>query len=340
MDQFRLLCLFSFIYVASVVVDFVNANEVDNGGNLASVVVDIGYANKVDDGKPWTAYWHSALPMSPLPSKAVQQILSLAGGERSYSGIGKNAVSLAALGANSYSRSNYTASGEQVKVEPGLTTFFQEKDLQHLGKTVTLRFLNPTRNKATLLPRHLVKSIPFSSNKLPEILSYFGVIPRSPVAETMKWTMKQCESPAIKGEEKYCATSLESLIDFAVSKLGKHVQVYATEAANETGDKQEFTIDTTGVQCLGDRSIVCHKQNYAYGVFYCHKFDDASTRAYMVPLVGADGVMKARAVVVCHIDTTAWNPKHLAFLVLKIKPGNTIPVCHFLATNSLLWVPI
>ncbi|XP_050386819.1 BURP domain protein RD22-like isoform X2 [Argentina anserina] len=359
MDQFRLLCLLSLFYVASVVV-----------GN--------GYANKVDDGESWISYWNSALPKSPLPSKAVQQLLNLAGeksytgigkdtvsltplsvntysrttyaasaaevkveqGERSPTGIGKDAVSLTRNGINTYSRTGYAASGEEVKVEPGLTTFFQGNDLQQLGKKVTSRFLKTTSNKAILLPRQLVKSIPFSSRKFPEILTYYRVKPKSAIAETMKRTITVCEAPPVKGEEKYCATSLESLIDFTVSKIGKHVQVYATEAETENESKQEYTIETTGVKSIGDRSIVCHKQNYVYGVFYCHQFYATTTKAYMVPLVGADGVTKAKAVAVCHTDTTGWNPKHLAFRVLKIKPGNTIPVCHFLATTSLLWVPM
>ncbi|XP_024180081.1 BURP domain protein RD22 isoform X2 [Rosa chinensis] len=315
MDQFRLLWLFAIFYVASV-------------------VVGIGYSNKVGDGKSWMSYWNSTLPKSPLPSKAVQQLLNLAG-ERSYSGIGKDSVS----GRGCVCFSCYGGGcTEEVKVKPGLTTYFQEKDLQHLGKTVTLQFLKPTDNNATLLPRKVVKSIPFSSNKLPEILIYFGVKPMSAVAEIMKSTIEECEAPAIKGEDKYCATSLESLIDFTVSKLGKYIQVYATEAENNNENKQEYGIEITGVQSIGDSSVVCHKESYVYGVFYCHKFNN--TRAYMVPLVGADGVAKVKALVVCHTDTTSWNPKHLAFQVLKIKPGNTIAVCHFLATAGLLWVPM
>ncbi|KAM5555385.1 BURP domain protein RD22 [Rosa sericea] len=315
MTQFRLLCLLSIFYVASV-------------------VVGIGYANKVNDGKSWMSYWNSALPRSSLPSKAVQQVLNPAG-EKIYAGIGKDAVNLTTTACY---RTTYAAIEAEINMEPGLTTYFQGKDLQHLGKTVTLRFLKPTSNKATLLPRQVAKSIPFSSSKLPEILTYFGVKPKSAVAEVMKRTIKQCEAPAIKGEDKFCATSLESLIDFTVSKLGKYVQVYSTEGENE--NKQQYSIEITGVQSIGDKSIVCHKEKYVYGVFYCHKFYGTTTRAYMVPLVGADGVTKAKAVAVCHIDTTAWNPKHLAFQVLKIKPGNTIPVCHFLHTTSLLWAPM
>jgi hypothetical protein len=54
-------------------------------------------------------------------------------------------------------------------------------------------------------------------------------------------------------------------------------------------------------------------------------------------LEGADGT-NAKAVAVCHTDTSAWNPKHLAFQVLNVKPG-TVPVCHFLPQDHVVWLP-
>ncbi|KAM0005498.1 putative BURP domain-containing protein [Helianthus debilis subsp. tardiflorus] len=54
-------------------------------------------------------------------------------------------------------------------------------------------------------------------------------------------------------------------------------------------------------------------------------------------MISADG-KKMNAAAVCHIDTSKWNPKHLAFQVLKVKPG-TVPVCHFLPEDHVAWVP-
>ena len=82
----------------------------------------------------------------------------------------------------------------------------------------------------------------------------------------------------------------------------------------------------------GDESVVSHKQNCPYAVFYCHVTQN--TTAYMVPLVGADGTT-AKAVAVCHIDTSEWNPMHLAFQVLKVKLG-TVPICHFLPQDHII----
>ncbi|KAK8550473.1 hypothetical protein V6N12_039181 [Hibiscus sabdariffa] len=227
---------------------------------------------------------------------------------------------------------NYAASETQIYDDPNVALFFLEKDM-HPGATMTLHFTENTE-KSTFLPYQLSQTIPFSSDKLPEIFTKFSVKPGSDKAEMMKNTIKECEQPSIQGEEKYCATSLESMIDFSTSKLGKIDQAVSTEVEKQT-PMQRYTV-AAGVERIGgDKTVVCHKQNYAYAVFYCHKSE--TTRAYTVPLEGADGT-KAKAVAVCHTDTSGWNPKHLAFQVLKVEPG-TVPICHFLPQDHIVWVP-
>ncbi|KAK6140943.1 hypothetical protein DH2020_025336 [Rehmannia glutinosa] len=201
---------------------------------------------------------------------------------------------------------------------------------------------NPQKNELAIHQNHkrghifarlVADSIPFSSNKLPEILDTFSLKPTSDEAEAMKKTIKECEEKGIKGEEKLCATSLESMVDFSTSMLGKDVKALSTNAEN--GEKKEYTI--VGVTKMSSKKalVVCHRQEYAYAVFYCHKTD--ATVAHEVMMAAADGA-KAAAVAVCHRDTAAWNPKHLAFQVLKVKPG-AVPVCHFLPEDHIVWVP-
>lgn len=226
----------------------------------------------------------------------------------------------------------YAANENQLHDDPNTALFFLEKDL-HPGMKMNLHFTQ-TSNGATFLSRQAAKSTPFSSDKLPEIFNQFSVKPGSVEAEIMQNTIKECEDPGIKGEQKYCATSLESMIDFSTSKLGKSVQAISTEVKKGT-KMQTYTIAAGVKQMATDKSVVCHKQNYPYAVFYCHATQ--TTRAYMVPLEGADGT-KAKAAAVCHTDTSAWNPKHLAFQVLKVKPG-TVPICHFLPEDHIVWVP-
>ena len=226
---------------------------------------------------------------------------------------------------------DYAATEDQLRVDPAVALFFLEKDMLP-GQKMNLHFIKNS-NDATFSPQSEHQII-FSSKNLPDILNHFSVKPESLEAQIIKNTIKRCEAPAIKGEEKYCATSLESMIDFSISKLGTKVQAISTEVEKET-QKQEYTIGVGVKKMAGDESVACHKENYPYAVFYCHVTQ--TTRAYMVPLVGADGTT-AKAVAVCHIDTSEWNPMHLAFQVLKVKPG-TVPICHFLPEDHIIWVP-
>ncbi|CAI0441280.1 unnamed protein product [Linum tenue] len=229
---------------------------------------------------------------------------------------------------------SYAATADQLHGNSNTAIFFLEKDI-HPGKVMNLDFTE-TRHVSTFLPRQVAGSIPFSSGKLPEILNQFSVEPESQEGKTMKNTIEECESPAIKGEEKYCATSLESMVDFSTSKLGRNVEAISTEVEDsEVQKKQEYEIKDGVKKLPGYRSVVCHNQKYAYAVFYCHTTQ--TSRAYVVPMEGADG-KKVNAVAVCHTDTSGWNPKHLAFQLLKVKPGS-VPVCHFLPQDHVVWVP-
>ncbi|XP_021803299.1 BURP domain protein RD22-like isoform X2 [Prunus avium] len=217
-----------------------------------------------------------------------------------------------------------------------VTLYFFEKDIRP-GATMNFQFPRNS-NTATFLPRKSAQSIPFSSNKLSEIFNHFSAKPTSVEAKTIKKTIEVCEAPGIKGEEKYCATSLESMVDFSTSKLRtRNVQAISTEVLEKgaTMSMHKYTTMPGLKKLAGDKVVVCHKQNYPYAVFYCHVIKP--TAAYVLSLKGDDGV-KVKAVAVCHLDTSEWNPKHLAFQILKVKPG-TIPICHFLPTDHIIWVP-
>ncbi|XP_056166317.1 BURP domain protein RD22-like isoform X2 [Syzygium oleosum] len=225
---------------------------------------------------------------------------------------------------------NYAASETQLRDARNVALFFLEKDLKP-GTTMTLHFTK-TSDSAAFLPCEEAKTLPFSSDKLPDIQDHFSLKPGSVEAEIMKDTIKECEEAGIKGEEKYCTTSLESMIDYTKSKLGNNVKAISTEV-NKGTQLEIFTINAGARRVAADESVVCHKQNYPYAVFYCHKTQ--RTRFYVVPMKGADGT-EAKAIAACHPDTSAWNPKHLAFQVLKVKPG-TVPVCHFLPEDHIVW---
>ncbi|TYI80266.1 hypothetical protein E1A91_D05G076600v1 [Gossypium mustelinum] len=59
------------------------------------------------------------------------------------------------------------------------------------------------------------ESIPFSSDEFPGILKLFSLKPESREAKAMNRTIAMCERRVIEGEDMYCATSLESLVDLS-----------------------------------------------------------------------------------------------------------------------------
>ncbi|PNY16363.1 BURP domain protein [Trifolium pratense] len=279
---------------------------------------------------PPQLYWKSMLPNTPMP-KSITNLLHPVSKRYKGGGTDVNAGKFIILPFLYL----YPASETQLNYKPNVTLFFLEKDLHH-GTKLNLQFSKTTsNNEAKFLPREVANSIPFSSNKLENILNKFSIKKGSKEAEIVKNTISECEEKGIKGEEKLCVTSLESMVDFTISKLGKNVEVVSTEVKKESSELQEYVIEK-GVKKLGDKNktIVCHKENYPYAVFYCHKTD--ATKAYSVPLEGVDG-NRVKAVAVCHTDTSQWNPKHLAFQVLKFEPG-TVPVCHFVPQDHVVWV--
>ncbi|XP_047180925.1 BURP domain protein RD22-like [Vigna umbellata] len=312
---------------------------------------------------PAEVYWKSVLPNTPIP-KAVTDILhpdwveekSTAvnvgkGGANVQTGRGggtnvtiggkgggvsvntghKGKLVYVTVGPKSLFQYFYAATETQLNDDTTVALFFKENDL-HYGKKLNLHF-TASSNQATFLPRQVADSIPFSSSKVDDVFTKFSIKPESEEANVVKNTLSECEDTGIKGEEKYCATSLESMVDFSTSKLGKNLVVLSTVVDQETG-LQQYTIAPGVKKISGDKAVVCHKQNYPHAVFYCHKTE--TTRTYSVPLEGANGI-RVKAVAVCHTDTSQWNPKHLAFQVLKVKPG-TVPVCHFLPEDHVVWV--
>ncbi|KAJ9164311.1 hypothetical protein P3X46_023907 [Hevea brasiliensis] len=212
---------------------------------------------------------------------------------------------------------------------PNSTVFFLPNDL-HVGKRMRLH-ITKSSNKARILPQQVADTLPFSTNNLAEILKRFSVKPESRQGKMIKQTVEDCESPAIKGEDRYCPRSLESLVDFGVKHVGNKAQVLMNEVDKPTRE-QEYTI--MGVKFIGENHVVCHKQKYPYAVYYCHALK--GTKVYMAPVIGADGT-KAKAVAICHTDTSNWNPGHLAFLLLNMKPGEGT-VCHFIRSDTFVMV--
>ncbi|GAU21083.1 hypothetical protein TSUD_10000 [Trifolium subterraneum] len=198
-------------------------------------------------------------------------------------------------------------------------------DLIMASKSQVCKLVVVATNAAMVPPqlywKSMLPNIPMPkaiTNLLPpeNILDKFSIKKGSKEYEIVKNTINECEEKGIKGEKKLCVTSLESMIEFATSKLGNNVEAISTEVEKESNELQEYVI-AKGVKKLGEdnKVVVCHKMNYLYAVFTCHKID--ATNAYSVPLEGVDG-NRVEVAAVCHTDTSQFYPKHISFQIVML----------------------
>ncbi|MFQ6648707.1 hypothetical protein Gotur_021737 [Gossypium turneri] len=217
--------------------------------------------------------------------------------------------------------------------------FFTLKDLK-VGNSMPIYFRKKDSSKSPrFLPRQEADSIAFSLKELPNLLRLFSFSRDSPQAKAMEATLRECESQAIKGETKFCATSLESMLEFTSSIFGSNTRfkTLATEHLTKSSTLfQNYTVLTTPEEIPAPMMVACHTVPYPYAVLYCHS-QVTENRVFKVSLDGENGD-KVTAVAVCHKDTTQWNRNHVSFRVLGIEPG-TPGVCHFFPADNFVLVP-
>jgi hypothetical protein len=305
---------------------------------------------------PTLTYWHRKLPWTPIPD-ALRELISPLSPQKTSEmldairedkkvSLGEPKFGTIIIDDNGcFSRWTVPEYGTGVHDDDAIANtslsglFFLDKDL-HTGKKMTLysRLLQRPSpdSRIFFLPRRLAEAIPFSSDKLSVALQMLDISRGSHLALAMKNTLELCESPANSGENSYCATSLESMIDYATSTLGtSRVNLLDTNVPCKA-ESQQYTITGLPFQSKSDlKSVLCHGQAYAYAVYYCHEIQHTTTAR--VSLKGEDGC-SGEGVGVCHTNTSGWNPRHMAFKLLNVKPGGA-PVCQFLPDGHVLWVP-
>lgn len=221
--------------------------------------------------------------------------------------------------------------------------FFRNGDLQ-IGKRIPLYFpVKDSSTKPPLLTREESNSIPFKSLELPYLLEFFSFSKDSSQARAMENTLKHCEFPAMSGEIKFCATSLESMLDSAVDFFGTDTpfEVLTTNYLREPSSSytsllQNCTVSDEPRVIWTPKMLACHTLPYPYTVFYCHS-QKSDNKLFKVSLCSDNGD-KIDAAAVCHMDTSNWDPKNVAFQVLKTEPGIMSPVCHFFPLDNLVWI--
>lgn len=217
--------------------------------------------------------------------------------------------------------------------------FFHINELK-LSQKIPLYF--PIKDPSTvphMIPKEEADSIPFSLTQLPQILEFFKFPQDSIQSKAIKETLTHCEFPPIKGEKKFCATSLESMLENLgqIFGSGNNFKVLTTtQMRNWTPQLQNYTILEDPKEIYGTKMVGCHPVPYPYAVFYCHG-QKRDTKLFMLSLEGDKDGVRLEAVGICHMDTSHWDPHHVSFRLLGIEPG-TSPVCHVFPQDNLVWV--
>ncbi|XP_073131988.1 polygalacturonase-1 non-catalytic subunit beta-like [Henckelia pumila] len=218
-------------------------------------------------------------------------------------------------------------------VEPG--KFFREKMLES-GNIMPMPDIRDKMPKRSFLPRVIVSKLPFSTSKVGELRRIFHADDEnSTMSKMLTDSLSECERAPSPGETKRCVTSIEDMIDFATSMLGRNVVVRTTE--NTEGSNRDIMIGKVKGINSGKvtKSVSCHQSLFPYSLYYCHSVP--KVRVYEADIL--DPKSKAtinHGVAICHIDTSSWSPGHGAFISLGSGPGK-IEVCHWIFENDMTW---
>ncbi|KAF7847447.1 hypothetical protein BT93_L2959 [Corymbia citriodora subsp. variegata] len=147
--------------------------------------------------------------------------------------------------------------------------------------------------------------------------------------------LEECEWAPNAGKTKRCVGSIEDMIHFATSLLGRNITARSTEST--AGSSHEVMLGT--VKGINSRrvtkSVSCHQMLFPFLLYYCHSVP--KVRVYEVDLLDPKTKVKINhGVAICHRDTSAWSATHWAFLALGSQPG-LIEVCHWIFENDLTW---
>ncbi|KAH7511089.1 hypothetical protein FEM48_ZijujUnG0054200 [Ziziphus jujuba var. spinosa] len=230
--------------------------------------------------------------------------------------------------------STMAASGSLVKkwVEPG--KFFRESMLKK-GVVMPMPDIRDRMPKRSFLPRSILSKLPFSTSKISDLKRIFHAGDNSTMEKMMLDALEECERAPSRGETKRCVGSMEDMIDFATSVLGRNVVVRTTENVN--GSKKNILIGNVKGINGGDitQSVSCHQSLFPYLLYYCHSVP--KVRVYQADLLDPNSKAKINhGVAICHLDTSAWSPTHGSFLALGSGPGR-IEVCHWIFENDMTW---
>nr|GMD32656.1 BURP domain-containing protein 16-like [Ipomoea batatas] len=185
----------------------------------------------------------------------------------------------------------------------------------------------------SFLPPQIARHIALSASELQRIFPTAFSIPMTKAA--MQLSLSHCDAPTVKGERRGCLKTLEDMIQFSKESLGsKHLVALASNYTKGVGN-QVFMIGNVKPYKT-NKVVACHEMFFPFATYYCHKLP--STQIYAVDVVNPNKIGATnKMLVICHMDTSAWAPDHVAFKLLKLSPGKG-EVCHWITQMDLIWI--
>ncbi|KAF0904124.1 hypothetical protein E2562_032397 [Oryza meyeriana var. granulata] len=167
------------------------------------------------------------------------------------------------------------------------------------------------------------------------------------MADGIRSALETCEHHRpIEGEERACATSIESMVEFVMSVLGtSDLRAFSPDVPAEgvmSGRRYKVAAVRTVTGSKGN-IVACHTMRFPYAMFYCHAINP--TRVYAVVLEseedgnGGSMLEKMEVLAVYHLDTSRFDPKNPLFVKHNLKPGGA-SLCHFVSRDSVVWAPV
>ncbi|KAL2230373.1 polygalacturonase-1 non-catalytic subunit beta-like [Sesamum indicum] len=210
------------------------------------------------------------------------------------------------------------------KVDP--FSFFRLSILKE-GNTIHLSDLKASLPYRAFLPPQIASKITLTSKGIAKIF------PESS-KEAVGTTLSYCNAAAIKGELKVCPKSLEEMINFSKSALGKN-KLLALTSKSTRGSGEELKIEKIK-QFDVEKIVACHEMYLPFATYFCHSLP--SSRIYSVDFVEPkSGAPVNTVLAMCHMDTSPWPADHVAFQILKFGPGQG-EACHWSNEIDLAWI--
>ncbi|KAL2230358.1 UNVERIFIED_CONTAM: BURP domain-containing protein 16 [Sesamum indicum] len=175
-------------------------------------------------------------------------------------------------------------------------SFFRLSTLKE-GNVIHLSSLKVSLPYRAFLPSQIASKVPLTSEGIAKIF------PQSS-KEDIATTLYYCNAAAIKEELKVCPKSLEEMISFSKSALGKNKLLALTSKSTK-----------------GSASGLKIKRIKQYD-----NIVEPSTGAPVNTVVA-----------ICHMDTSAWPEEHVAFKIVKLGPGQG-EVCLWLSEIDVAWI--